>query len=344
MNTRDIMKNFKVPFSDEEIVSETPMTAGHINNTRLITLPSGKYILQEINASVFPDIDRLQDNLLNIKKCFENCNTQDISIPEYIETASGDLILFSDGHAFRSYQYIEETNAEDMDVSARIRICAFAFGRFIRIIDGCRLNETLHGYHDLVHYASLYHKALAAQTDKESCSDLINSLAEIEDTISDSFPYTIPLRNIHGDASVKNILIPSDPGCAPTIIDLDTSFPGYAASDFGDIVRSSLDLIRKNNKKKCLDDETVIQTINDITAGFLRGTGDLLSDKEIHSLVPGIIRADCELAMRYMTDALSQGSYFGKTPAECLSRTSELIDDAKQIIRIRERLIPSDHI
>ena len=342
MDYIDILKNFKLSVSDAEIYFESTLTGGHINGTKLISLSSGKYILQTINQSVFHDINILEDNLREIRKCFNDDSSDKdfnpVSIPNYIEDISGALITQRSSGAYRLYPYITPCNEADIDINDRIKISAFAFGKYISMISDCLLRATIPCYHDPDHYSKLLRTAITNNSLYEKYDDMLDKISKIENIVQRSLPAFLPMRNIHGDASVKNIIITDHNTGAAVVIDLDTSFPGYAASDFGDLVRSSLDLIRKSYGKKVLSDSLIIQTIKDITSAYLRGTDQILTQKEIHSLIPGIIRVDCELAMRYLTDAISHSSYFDKTPEECMERASDLIDDALCIIRIKNNL------
>ncbi|MCR5208754.1 MAG: aminoglycoside phosphotransferase family protein [Lachnospiraceae bacterium] len=337
-----ILNNFKIRISESDIPSESILTGGHINNTSLISLGSGKYILQSINRSVFQDINILEKNIHEIKKCFENhssdTNYNNISIPGFIETSSGDLILKSGDNAYRLYTYISEYDTDKIDLYDRIKISAFAFGRYINIISKCTLKPAIPGYHNPDHYSKLWHTAFLNNPASETTDIPAQKLWQLENIVKEVFPSDLPMRNIHGDASIKNILIKHPDTFSSTIIDLDTCCPGYVASDYGDLVRSSLDLIRNINGKKELYDDQIRRTIEVITSEYLKGTDGLLTKKEIHSLIPGIIRVDCELAMRYLTDAISPISYFKKTPSECLERATDLINDAYSIIRLKDQL------
>ena len=109
---------------------------------------------------------------------------------------------------------------------------------------------------------------------------------------------------IHGDAKADNIIF----GEIPTVIDLDTVMLHYCAIDYGDMVRSAEDM-----------DE-----VREITAGFAKGLGGLLTPAEVQSLYYGALWVTAELAMRYSTDALTGEGYFGKSREDCEKRCSQL--------------------
>ena len=119
----------------------------------------------------------------------------------------------------------------------------------------------------------------------------------------------VPMRAVHGDARFDNVII----GERCTVIDLDTAMIGYAAFDYGDMIRS------------VCTDRNALHRSEELTSGFLRGVGDALSQRERESLYYGVLRVTGELAARYFADTLSGGHYFGKTPRQCMARAESLM-------------------
>jgi thiamine kinase-like enzyme len=59
------------------------------------------------------------------------------------------------------------------------------------------------------------------------------------DLHDDSKGNTVPLRIVHNDTKISNVLLSEDTGDALCVIDLDTVMPGRSLYDFADIVRSA---------------------------------------------------------------------------------------------------------
>ena len=129
---------------------------------------------------------------------------------------------------------------------------------------------------------------------------------------------------IHGDAKADNVLI----GDALTVIDLDTAMEGYAAIDFGDLVRSL-----------CVGDMSDLSPVRAAAQGFAEGLDGLLTAEEVSSLYYGILRSTGELAVRYLADSLREEKYFrGKSTADCIARAEELMAQIEAFIAARSEL------
>jgi hypothetical protein len=89
---------------------------------------------------------------------------------------------------------------------------------------------------------------------------------------------------------------------------------GYAAIDFGDMVRSVM--------REGVPDMTAAR---DLTKGFAKGLGGLLTKSEVGSLYYGILWAVGELAVRYLTDYITGEGYFRRSSGECLARADQLL-------------------
>lgn len=82
----NVLKEF---LPHEMIVSVESYGEGHINGTFLVKTNDRNYILQKINTKVFPDVDRLMENIVNVT---------DFLIKKGVVTL--EVIKTSDGSAF----------------------------------------------------------------------------------------------------------------------------------------------------------------------------------------------------------------------------------------------------
>ena len=297
------MKLNEIPslFGISSIHDISSFGTGHINSTYHVVSDSGEYILQSINRNVFHDPENVMNNISLIVKAFA-CSGSNIDIPEYLYANGRNYIVYND-EFWRMYRYIKaSTVTENSDF-----LSGCAFGSFIRITDGLRLEPVIDGYHDFRHYFS----RLKEFGFKNIDTAILKKITRLYDTITDVFGSEIPLRTIHGDAKADNVII-SDK-C--TIIDLDTAMQGFAALDYGDLIRSL-----------CSNGTPSAERISCITQGFAKGLGGILTSSEIDSLYYGILWVTAELAIRYLTDYISGERYFrDKTSEECLKRSNELL-------------------
>ena len=303
MDIRNIPTLFGLPEAD----GLTELNAGHINRTFLAVCGGKKYVLQSLNRSVFHAPEAVMDNISRIEAAFAKAGVCDIAVPHFI--AFGDKnYAVADGEIWRIYSYITAT----ADAAAEPAAAGRAFGTFIRIMDGSELSTTpaIEGFHDFDGYFAV----LASKHGIDS--GVMAALDKLRDTLGQVFGSSLPKRIIHGDAKADNVIISEK----MTIIDLDTAMWGYAAIDYGDLVRSF-----------CPKGISDLSAVRDITAGFSRGLCGILSGDEVNSLYYGILWLTGELAIRYLIDSKSENTYFrGKTSADCLARAQQLLSQLRQ--------------
>jgi Ser/Thr protein kinase RdoA (MazF antagonist) len=119
----------------------------------------------------------------------------------------------------------------------------------------------------------------------------------------------IPLRVVHNDPKVNNIMIHTDTGEALCMLDLDTVMPGIVPADFGDCVRSAANPAGEDVH----DLEAVgidLSFFEAIASGYLREAGGFLTRKEIESLPLSVKVITFELGLRFLADYLRGDTYF----------------------------------
>jgi len=307
----------KIPtlFGLTEASELTELTVGHINRTFLAVCDGEKYILQFLNRSVFCRPEAVMGNISRIEEAFAGAGDSFTAVPHFI--ACGDKnYAAADGELWRMYRYITAAAGAAADAAAAGR----AFGAFIKTMDGRSLCSVsgIEDYHDIEGYFG----KLAAKggVDRENAALLEKVRAEL----GEIFGEDMPRRVIHGDAKTDNVIT----GERTVLIDLDTVMYGYAALDYGDLIRSV-------SSGELPDTER----IREATLGFAEGLDGLLADAEIVSLYYGILRSIAELAVRYFADSLSDEKYFrGRSSADCLARARQLMRQLRGFIDREEEL------
>lgn len=298
----------KFGLSDAAEISD--FGTGHINRTFLVTCESGKkYILQSLNSGVFKAPEAVMSNIAKICRVFENTDNRRVAVPKYLKTDGGALFAVNGDEVCRIYEYSESIISE-----AGFYDAGFAVGAYMRCISDkkLKLENVIENFHSYSGYFSRLASLNKESVLKKLDNSVMKKLSGLGLTLEQVFTVDFPKRNIHNDAKTDNVIF----GETPVIIDLDTTMQGYAAIDFGDLVRSS-------GKA----DGSALTVIRDITRGFAEGLEGCLTDDEINSLYYGILYVTGELAVRYLIDYLSEEHYFrDKTPAQCLKRANELLE------------------
>ncbi|MBR4628328.1 MAG: aminoglycoside phosphotransferase family protein [Ruminococcus sp.] len=295
-----------VPDSSPEMLG-----TGHINSTYKLTSDGTAYILQSLNPAVFPRPETVMSNIAAVQKAFSHRDCADVAVPEFL-SAGGRNYVIADGRLWRMYRFAEPGTADCFTAG-------LAFGTFMRVISDAELSPALEGYHDFQSYL-LRLEAVSSGAENELCV----TLAGIGRSLAECFPPSLPLRNIHGDAKLDNVIT----GKVSTVIDLDTVMKSYAALDYGDLIRSL-----------CPAGTPDTNRIRAATAGFAEGLQGILSPGEVRSLYSGILRSACELAVRYLTDFLTGEGYFGRTRAQCHERAAALTEQLRSYMSTENVII-----
>ena len=305
---KDVMTDVVNCFGIYDITCMERIEGGHINDTFLISSASGKYILQTVNENVYKDPEAVMDNTVRISELINGKKDSGIKVPSYLSFAGKNHIKTDDG-VFRMYEYMEETYG-DSDESIYKAACSF--GKYIRVINESKikLHVAIEDYHNYGRYLKKLTESVSKVGKADVYGEMLDILSSLKVKLDSVFSKNMPVRIIHGDAKIDNI-IKSDP---PAVIDLDTTLESFLALDYGDIVRSTV---------RSEDDLYKIEIIN---KGFFDALDGFITEKEKKSLYYGVLWSVGELAARYLFDSFADVKYFAdKTDPQRLERVDELM-------------------
>jgi Ser/Thr protein kinase RdoA (MazF antagonist) len=93
----------------------------------------------------------------------------------------------------------------------------------------------------------------------------------------------LPLRVTHNDTKINNLLVDEVTGKGLCIVDLDTTMPGLAAYDFGDMVRTAAALVVEDEpdwRKAGIS----LESFDSLAHGYLDAARIFLIPAEIENL------------------------------------------------------------
>jgi Ser/Thr protein kinase RdoA (MazF antagonist) len=319
---------------------------GLINHTWKVSADKKNYILQKINSEVFKtpvDIDR---NISLIKKYL------DIRYPNYlfispVNTLSGESLLDTDFGYYRLFPFVEGSSSHNSITDKKEAYeAARQFGKFSKILadfDAEQLSITIPDFHNLaLRYDQFLQACKNASTDKltnaQESIDFINDHKDIVETFHKIISNKeIPLRVIHHDTKISNVLFDQDNN-GLCVIDLDTVMPGYFISDIGDMMRTYL--------AAASEEETDLSKISirkdfymAIYEGYMEEMEDVLTDTEKHYFTYSGKFIILMQAMRFLTDYLQDDIYYGaKYEGHNLNRAKNQLALLKEYIKMEGEL------
>lgn len=284
-----------------------------------------KYILQRINAGVFPRPDDVMENVEIVTSHIQDRLRQEgIADPEnrtpaLIRTRGGATFHVDEqGGYWRLFHFIESGEVNDrVSDSGHAREVGRALAKFQSMVADLppeRLHDTLPGFHHTPRYLAELDAAVREQPSTAATVGpelvFVNARRKLADLLLAPLQVkAIPLRVVHNDPKVNNIMISKATGRAICMLDLDTVKPGIVHFDFGDCVRSAANPAGEDaeNLDDVLFEEEWYEALQ---AGYLEEARAFLTLAEIDLLpvAPKVIAL--ELGMRFLADHLRGNTYF----------------------------------
>jgi len=340
---------FEIP---GHFAAATGYGSGHIHETYLLRFEdatgSARYILQRINTRVFRNPEALMDNVSRIcthlRRSLERDRVRD---PErrhlrLVETREGRTHWIDpDAGHWRCFHFQEGTRSLDqVETEYQAHETARAFGSFAaRLADlaGPPLHVTIPDFHDL----ELRYAALQAAIQSDSHGRARSLAAEIDRSADWHAKLThslralgaeqLPLRIVHNDCKINNVLLDAETGEGLCAIDLDTVMGGTVLADFGELMRTSSS--RSAEDATGVAEMTLeLDLVRGVARGYLADMAARLTPQECNALpLAGSLMA-FENAIRFLTDHLSGDVYFR------IQREAQNLDRARAQLRRVELL------
>ncbi len=295
------------------IIELTPLGEGLINDTFLVTCTESCFVLQRINAQVFPAPEQIMHNLhqLNQHITKKASDLIKLQVPTVLKTVTGeDFFRDDNGDVWRALSFI--ANSESLETLSSVDIAAqigFALGHFHCLVSDLNtelFHDTLPGFHIAPDYLQNYHSVLSQPTvfpENAYCADFIAQHQHFTHDLEIAKQQGLLIvRVIHGDPKLNNFLFDKHSQQIISLIDLDTVKPGLVHYDIADCLRS------------CCHDKALgefdLEICEAILKHYLGEVGAFFSAADYAYLYPAIRLLPFELGLRFYTDYLQGNRYF----------------------------------
>lgn len=342
-----ILESFGINTSDHVIVE---YGSGLINSTWKV---SGKknYILQRINTDVFHKPEIIAENLALVQS-YLNAKYPDYLFVAPLVALNGTSLAVNEDGVFRMFPFVDDSLSINAVTSYKQAFeAAKQFGKFtflLKDFDASQLKETIPNFHDLTLRYTEFEK-VCQDADPRKLEQANWAISQVERHKDILLTYRqlnssgkLPLRVIHHDAKINNILFDNN-WKGICLIDLDTVMAGYFISDVGDMLRTYLCPASEDETdlSKIRVDE---QCFEAIYKGYLSEMGKELTpfEKE-HFVYAGKFMIYMQ-AIRFLTDYLKGDVYYHITYAgQNLNRANNQLTLLGQLIRLEEKLQQANH-
>lgn len=314
-----------------DFIGGAPYGSGHINDTYCASYDQAglrpvRYILQRINTNVFRTPVQLMENVARVTRHSLEQLLEE-GHPEArrrtltcIPAADGKpYAVDAAGGYWRVYPFIERATGHDVILSNEQAFAAAkAFGNFQKLaagLGGERLHETIPDFHDTPKRLEALRSAVEADSLNRAAA-LKAEIAFVEARAADCSRITgliqsgvIPERVTHNDTKLNNVLLDDETAEGVCVIDLDTTMPGSALYDFGDMVRTATPTEREDSTDLGSLDLRM-DRFEALASGYLAATRSFLNAAEVENLAFSGKLLTLECGIRFLTDYLLGDVYF----------------------------------
>jgi Ser/Thr protein kinase RdoA (MazF antagonist) len=317
------------------LVTVTPTGSGNINDTYLAiyrtTFSEFQFILQRLNPRVFRSPETVMHNMRKVTQHVHRRLEAEAEeadriwqLPRIIPTKDGrDFLFDEDGDCWRALSLIGSARAFDkVQGLEHAQEAGSVLGQFHRLTSDLpveQLLDPLPGFHITPGYLAQLDEALHADEGRarvhssdeaRRCLRFVQERRDWCSVLEDAHAGgALPIRTIHGDPKVTNIMIDDITGKGTCIIDLDTVKPGLVQYDFGDCMRSCC-----NPAGEEVQDLSDVYFDTDLCAaiarGYMRCAGGFLTEADRQFLYDSIRLITFELGLRFFADYVAGDRYF----------------------------------
>jgi N-acetylhexosamine 1-kinase len=308
---------FKDFYSDKPILGYTTIHSGLINSTYKIETADEAYILQKMNQVVFPNIKALLNNKI---KTTSYLNANGFPTLTFIPNREGRFYSEQDDTIWQLSTYIPSVVLDRIDsnaVASQVGAYLAKFHTALLDFPVSELEYTIPDFHNTIkRFCDFEESIIKASPErlaqaKESIAFLDSNFKSIEAVANAINSGRIPLRVVHNDTKVGNMLF-DEKGNILCIIDFDTVMPGSIFHDVGDALRTGTNTSTEEEKdlsKVCFD----IEIYEAFMKAYVKEASSFMSEdesKNIHLSLPLIL---FEQACRFLGDYLNNDSYYTTT-------------------------------
>lgn len=319
---KEIVSHFAIQGTVKEV---RPLGNGLINTTYKVETEEADapdYVLQNVNVAIFPDIDLLMHNIVevtgHIRKKLEAAGTYDIDrkVLQFVPAHDGKYYHFDGEKYWRVMVFIPDTVSKTGVSLESSYIVGKTFANFQAMLADIpsQLGETIKDFHNIEWRLQQLKDAVAA--------DPVGRVAQVKDILDEVWKRAdemtkserlyregkLPKRICHCDTKVDNILFDQEDNVL-CVIDLDTVMPTFIFSDFGDFLRSAANTTREDDPD-LTNVSFNFEVFKAFTEGYLEGARSFLTPIEIENLPYATALFPYMQTVRFLADFINGDTYY----------------------------------
>ncbi len=291
-----------------KVRSVTVVTDGLVHKTYELDTPTGQYILQRLHPVLASAA--IGDDFLAVTRYLES---QKFPTPGAVLSKKGKMLVSDGKDVWRMQTKLPGKTIHVLKDAKMARACGEIYAKFHSVMDGFpyRFKST-----KILHETEKVYVAFLKATKKAAGTEAQEAVEFVRRELPKYFlPSTLPMRVIHGDPKISNILFgpPLARGgargggslVAKAIIDLDTCNRRPLLVELGDAFRSWCGGAEDNPKNTFS-----LPIFRAAWSGYKKGAGNMMTKRELQYVPKAIGTITLELAARFLADYFDD-NYFG---------------------------------
>ena len=324
---RSIAERFAL---EGEVMDIKPLGEGFINDTYIVTTvgDAANYILQRKNHAIFPNVERMMDNIARVTAHLKAKVTEAGGNPErevltVVPTKEGALCYHDAENFWAVCKFIEGSVTHDVANTPQLAYMGGkGIGKFQALLSDFNepLHEVIKGFHNIRWRFEQWERVL--REDKvgrkalvrEEISHVMNRRAPMLEFWAMVERGELPMRVTHNDTKLSNILFDRS-GEVLCVIDLDTVMSSTSLNDFGDAIRSYANTGAEDDTN--LDRVSMdIEIFRAYAEGYLSECKVTMTATEGEWLAFSALYITFEQMLRFLMDYIDGDTYYKTRYAE----------------------------
>ncbi|MCR4314386.1 MAG: phosphotransferase [Candidatus Uhrbacteria bacterium] len=304
------------------------VTDGLVHKTYELDTTTGRYMLQRLHPVLASTA--IGKDFLAVTRHLEEKGFQS---PRAVLSKRGKVLVRDGKDVWRLQTKLSGRTLSVLKDSKMARACGEIYASFHRVMNGFpytfKSKKILHETEKV--YAAFEKAVKGGKVERWKGGEVEEMVEFVRRELPKFFlPSTLPMRVIHGDPKISNILFGSK-GQARAIIDLDTCNRRPLLVELGDAFRSWCGGAEDNPHNTFS-----LPIFRAAWAGYKKGAGDMMTKRELQYIPKAIGTITLELAARFLTDYFDD-HYFGWDESRYESRRAHNLARARgQIAEFRD--------
>lgn len=292
---------------------------GHIHQTYRVSTDaarsSGRFLIQQFNHQVFKSPEVVAANIALVHAHLAAQQLDTVILHPVSGPNEQYFYIAESGRLWRMFDFIDGGYSTERAESAQqAYLAGKAFGAFaaaLSNLDASLLAETIPGFHDSVSRWRDFEGVVNTDPARrvQEAMPLIEALKRHHHIFFELPSLPVPVRIVHNDAKLGNVLFEQTSHRILAVTDWDTIMPGCILADFGDLARSLISPVEEDSPRY---DKIQVQLpyFEQLCRGFLEDSSAILTTIEKERLVLGAKWIILEQALRFLSDYLSGDVYY----------------------------------